>query len=347
MSNDNKDHYHAGFTGVLVAADGTKRWFINGMYGRADEGPSVEYPDGSYCYYAHPQNAPAWAKFSVSVPHRKDGPAVFYSDGTQYFYKYGQLHRRLSEGPAAIYSDGKKEYWYEGKLYTVNDLIDICRENEFLRNELRESDGGLWHILKYEDTDYPTEQWKEDVVNHVTRFGYTEWVERKKSGESLSESEPVGRLSESLDLLSSHYGIATGRARDQLILKREREVLAELDDHEKGLYKKRRLECKSNFSPILDVGGPDRGHKIFSLTQWINEVILDKTVDGYIDWVYECSEECDLALQSKEPLTEAELRREDKLSWVALQRLSAYYGSDEEDVTLDIVLKERLRLFKS
>ena len=76
-------------------------------------------------------------------------------------------------------------------------------------------------------------------------------------------------------------------------------------------------------------------------------MILDKTVDGYVDWTYECSEECDLALQSKESLTEAELRREDKLSWVALQRLSAYYCSDGQDVTLDIVLKERLRLFKS
>lgn len=51
--------------------------------------------------------------------HREDGPAIEYRDGSIYWYIYGKLHRL--DGPAIEYSGGfpvgGKEWWVEGINY--------------------------------------------------------------------------------------------------------------------------------------------------------------------------------------------------------------------------------------
>lgn len=333
MSNDNKDHYHADFTGVLVAVDGTKRWFINGMYGRTDGGPSVEYPDGGYCYYLHPYNAEAWEKLPVSIPHRKNGPAISYPDGTQYFYEVGRLHRNPLQGPAVIHSDGSEEYWFEGKRLAPAEVEDIIRNDEAHKS-----------FLKNGDPDYPISKWKAEVVALATQYGYTEWLARKRAGGDVTEREEFDSFMESLWLLSLEYGISTDRVRDQLIIKREAEVLASLDDQESALYKKRKIKSGKKYSPTLDIEKRIGGHPTFRLEHWIRDVASDLTKDDYIDWLLRCLEESDSSLETKGAVSESELRRESRTSWIALQRLASYYASSDEDVTIDIVLTERLRV---
>ena len=53
-----------------VLPDGTKEWYQNGKYHRAD-GPAVEYADG----------AKDW--FLNGKLHRVDGPALEYANGTK------------------------------------------------------------------------------------------------------------------------------------------------------------------------------------------------------------------------------------------------------------------------
>jgi len=47
--------------------------------------------------------------------HREDGPAVEYSNGTKAWYINGQLHRE--DGPAIEWSDGHKEWYLNGKRH--------------------------------------------------------------------------------------------------------------------------------------------------------------------------------------------------------------------------------------
>lgn len=332
MSNENESYYNADFTGVLVAVDGTRRWFIKGMYGRLDEGPSVEYPDGGYCYYLHPHNAEAWEKLTVSIPHRQNGPAISYPDGTQYFYEFGRLHRNPLQGPAVIHSDGSEEYWFEGR-----HLAPIEVEEIFNKDEAHQS------FLENGDPDYPVSKWKTEVVALATQYGYTEWLERKRAGQDVTDSEDIDSFSESLSLLSLKYGIPTNRVLDQLIINREAEVLASLEDLEKALFKKRKIRSLEKYSPTLNIEKRIKGHSIFKLEHWIRDVTANLTRDDYLDWLEQHFEESDSSFREKTTLSESELRRNSKISWVALQRLASYYDSSEEDVTVDIVLTEYLR----
>ena len=53
--------------------------------------------------------------------HREDGPAVEYLNGTKEWYLNGRLHRL--DGPAIEYADGYKEWWLNGKNYTEEEFI--------------------------------------------------------------------------------------------------------------------------------------------------------------------------------------------------------------------------------
>ena len=83
-----------------VLPDGTKEWYQNGKYHRAD-GPAVEYADG----------AKDW--FLNGNLHRVDGPAVEYPDGTKYWFLNGKLHR--VDGPALEYANGTKQWCLNDK----------------------------------------------------------------------------------------------------------------------------------------------------------------------------------------------------------------------------------------
>jgi len=106
--------YHKDFTGVLVGPDGTRRHFIKGAYGREDDGPSVEYTDGGFVYYARNPKAGEFRQ-RMSVEHRVGGPAMGYPGGARYWYRFGELHRDPEEGPAAIRGDGTFGYFVDGK----------------------------------------------------------------------------------------------------------------------------------------------------------------------------------------------------------------------------------------
>ncbi len=111
---EEKKGYHKHFTGVLVGPDGTRRHFINGAYGREDDGPSVEYTDGGFVYYVRNPKAGGFNQ-RLAVEHRVGEPAVGYANGARYHYKFGVLHRDPEEGPAAIWPDGTFGYFVDGK----------------------------------------------------------------------------------------------------------------------------------------------------------------------------------------------------------------------------------------
>jgi len=52
------------------------------------------------------------------VRHREDGPAVEYSEGTKHWYLNGVRHRE--DGPASEYSSGGK-YWYLNGVHQANE----------------------------------------------------------------------------------------------------------------------------------------------------------------------------------------------------------------------------------
>jgi hypothetical protein len=68
-----------------------------------DDGPALEYVDGTKIWYQH------------GMKHRDDGPAFISADGDNEWHQHGMLHR--VDGPAVIDADGLKEWWQHGKLH--------------------------------------------------------------------------------------------------------------------------------------------------------------------------------------------------------------------------------------
>ena len=126
--------YHKTFTGLISAPDGTKRWFINGAYGRPDDLPSVEYLDGTQCWYAeNPKRGGVGQR--ASLEHREHGPALIRADGSTYWYIMGKLHRsgglpavELADGTMKWFENGVFVRWNgsETGLNTVVDENQIC-----------------------------------------------------------------------------------------------------------------------------------------------------------------------------------------------------------------------------
>ena len=88
---------------VEVDASGT-RWYHNAAeLLHRDEGPAIEYADGSKCW------------FQNGLLHRIVGPAVEYSNGDKEWWQNDQLHR--TDGPAIEWVDGHKEWYQNGTLH--------------------------------------------------------------------------------------------------------------------------------------------------------------------------------------------------------------------------------------
>lgn len=78
---------------------GTTRWRLpTGEYHR-ENGPAIEYADGSKAWYRHGRR------------HRIDGPAIEWASGGKEWYLNGQCHRE--DGPAVERTDGTQEWWLE------------------------------------------------------------------------------------------------------------------------------------------------------------------------------------------------------------------------------------------
>ena len=52
--------------------------------------------------------------------HREDGPAVEYANGTKRWYLNGKLHRE--DGPAVEYANGTKRWYLNGKELTEEEF---------------------------------------------------------------------------------------------------------------------------------------------------------------------------------------------------------------------------------
>ena len=92
---------------------GTKFWYDEQGQTHREDGPAVEYADGTKCWCQH-------GRF-----HREDGPAIECSDGHQEWLQDGKLHR--VDGPAVELADGSKEW------YLDNKFIDVQTQEEFER----------------------------------------------------------------------------------------------------------------------------------------------------------------------------------------------------------------------
>ena len=92
---------------TTINANGDKVWRLkNGKYHRED-GPAVEYADGTKEWYLN------------GKLHREDGPACEYADGDKRWYLNGQLHRE--DGPACEYAYGDKYWWLNGEEMTEDE----------------------------------------------------------------------------------------------------------------------------------------------------------------------------------------------------------------------------------
>ena len=97
---------------AIEYADGSKCWYKNGQRHRTD-GPAIERVDGTKHWY---QN---------NHLHRTDGPAIERADGTTGWYQNGRLHR--TDGPAIERADGTKEWYIDGKVMTEAEFLDATQ----------------------------------------------------------------------------------------------------------------------------------------------------------------------------------------------------------------------------
>ena len=97
----------------IINENDDKFWYNEkGQYHR-DDGPAIEYQNGSKEYY---QNG---------LLHREDGPAIEYglAAGHGKLHKQWRLHGKLhrEDGPAFEGINGDKEYWINGVQYDSLD----------------------------------------------------------------------------------------------------------------------------------------------------------------------------------------------------------------------------------
>ena len=66
---------------VVNPATGTRSYYNHANQLHRDEGPAIEYSDGTKCWYRN------------GLLHREDGPAVIYHNGTRKWLLNGMPHR--------------------------------------------------------------------------------------------------------------------------------------------------------------------------------------------------------------------------------------------------------------
>jgi hypothetical protein len=110
---------------ALEYADGSAVWYLHGKRNR-DDGPAIEWADGSKGWYRdgklHRDDGPAFEGadktkewYRNGKRHREDGPAIERADGTKFWYRNGQRHRE--DGPAVEAADGIVRWYRDGKLH--------------------------------------------------------------------------------------------------------------------------------------------------------------------------------------------------------------------------------------
>lgn len=92
----------------------TKRWTNSKGELHRTDGPAVEYPHGTKCWYEN------------GLYHRTDGPAIENSDGTKQWYQNGRRHR--TDGPAIENVSGAKTWYLDGHQFTEAEFIQATRK---------------------------------------------------------------------------------------------------------------------------------------------------------------------------------------------------------------------------
>ena len=100
---------------VEVAKDGTRRYYNKAGELHRDEGPAVEWPDGSKGWFQNGQY------------HRTDGPAIERANGTKEWVQNGQRHR--IDGVAIDYANGCKRWFIHGVEMTEAEFNQLVGEN--------------------------------------------------------------------------------------------------------------------------------------------------------------------------------------------------------------------------
>ena len=100
---------------IIETNDYTTYWYNRKRELHRENGPAVEYSDGTKKWYKNGKR------------HREDGPAIEWSNGNKYWYIEGKLHR--TNGPAIENSNGSKSWYIEGKEYTEEKYNEIYNRN--------------------------------------------------------------------------------------------------------------------------------------------------------------------------------------------------------------------------
>lgn len=99
---------------VEVDDVGTRRYYNSAGDLHRDEGPAVEYANGTK----------EWCQNGLH--HRDNGPAFITARGTRKWAINGRLHR--TDGPAIEWSDGGREWWVGGVKYTEQEYYALLTE---------------------------------------------------------------------------------------------------------------------------------------------------------------------------------------------------------------------------
>jgi len=95
---------------LKINKDGTRYWFDSEKQRHREDGPAVEFAQGSKYWYKHGRR------------HRNNGPAVELINGFKEWFKEGKRHRL--DGPASeLVRFDFKQYWIEGKEYTEEEYL--------------------------------------------------------------------------------------------------------------------------------------------------------------------------------------------------------------------------------
>jgi hypothetical protein len=124
-----------------ICNDGSKRWYNSKGQLHREDGPAIEWRDGSKHWYINNQlhriGGPAIERptgdkewYINNRLHREDGPAIDYGNGTQEWFINGLPHRL--DGPAIIYRT--KHSQKSHKIWFIHGRrIDVSSNEEFLR----------------------------------------------------------------------------------------------------------------------------------------------------------------------------------------------------------------------
>jgi hypothetical protein len=89
--------------------DGNRRWYNVQRQLHREDGPAIEWNNGTRMWYLNGQR------------HRADGPAIEWSTGTRAWWVDGLPHRE--DGPAVVWNDGTREWYLHGRLLTFADWL--------------------------------------------------------------------------------------------------------------------------------------------------------------------------------------------------------------------------------